>query len=168
MTCNTCQETSSTPDDSIGISIAIDANATRSICDYIESYFCAEAIDYFCHPCQRNYPAVRQINPLAVPDIIMVQLKRFKWNGNRLEKVNSLVECPAAITFAADNFDLVATISHVGSVTTGHYVSFCKRRGLWFELNDRNVKRRNVSEIISRNTYIVFYLRNSNDSGGSG
>ena len=163
--CNTCQETSSTPDDSIGISIAIDANATRSICDYIESYFCAEAIDYFCHPCQRNYPAV---NPLAVPDIIMVQLKRFKWNGNRLEKVNSLVECPAAITFAADNFDLVATISHVGSVTTGHYVSFCKRRGLWFELNDRNVKRRNVSEIISRNTYIVFYLRNSSGSGGSG
>ena len=59
----------------------------------------------------------------------MVQLKRFKWNGNRLEKVNSLVECPEAITFATDNFDLVAMISHVGSVTTGHYASFINGGG---------------------------------------
>ena len=33
------------------------------------------------------------------------------------------------ITFASEDFDLIATISHVGSVNSGHYVAFGKREG---------------------------------------
>ena len=163
--CNTCQESSSTPEDSLGLQVAIDPNATRNVCDYIESYFSPEAVDYFCDSCLSGYPAVKQIQPLAIPNVVLVQLKRFKWNGGQLEKLNSLVDCPATINFFAQEYDLVSAICHVGSVNTGHYVAFCLRGGTWYKLNDVNVSLSNFSEVITRNTYILLYLKKSGHGG---
>ena len=72
------------------------------------------------------------------------------------------------ITFASEDFDLIATISHVGSVNSGHYAAFGKREGVWFKFNDEYVERCNDSEIISRNSYVIFYVKNSSGGGGSG
>ena len=152
----------------MGLQVAIDPIATRTICEHMEAYFRPETIEYRCTPCQRDYPAVRHIQPLAIPNIIMVHLKRFKWTNGRLHKLNSLVECPMTITFASEDFDLIATISHVGSVNSGHYVAFGKREGVWFKFNDEYVERCNDSEIISRNSYLIFYVKNSSGGGGSG
>ena len=165
--CNTCQSRLSSPDNTAGLQVAIDPFATRNICAYLESYFEPETIEYRCTACQREYPAVRQIQLVGTPNLIMVQLKRFKWNDGRLQKLTSLVECPLAITFSSKEFELIASISHVGSVNSGHYVAFCKRQGDWFKFNDESVQRCNGNEVISRNSYVIFYARNSSGGGGS-
>ena len=152
----------------MGIQVAIDPNATRNICQYIESYFSPEVIDYFCRSCQREYPAIKQIDPVAIPNVVMIHLKRFQWVNGSLRKINSLIECPLTMTFCSEDFDLVASISHVGSVTSGHYLAFGRNQGSWYELNDERVRKCNLNEIISRNTYVIFYLRKSCGSGGSG
>ena len=92
------------------LQVAIDPFTSRNICAYLESYFEPETIEYGCTACQREYPAVRQIQLVATPNLIMVQLKRFKWNNGRLQKLNSLIECPMTITFFSKEFDLIAPI----------------------------------------------------------
>ena len=164
--CNTCGGHTSTPEESLGIQVAIDPTSSGTIVEYMESYFEPEAVDLFCTTCQRSISAFRQIQPLFVPCAIAVHLKRFKWNGVRLEKIRSFINCPLSIMFLSQKFDLVSCVSHLGSVSSGHYVNFSKRSGSWFKLNDNNVQKCNESEIITSDTYILFYQKGYSGVGG--
>lgn len=104
-----------------------------------------------------------------MPNYLVVQLKRFNNNNN---KITSLVKFPL------DDLDLTKYISvekedpnnyiytcyavnyHSGSTNSGHYWAAC--RGInnkWSMFNDADVSRCKTSDIVTKDAYVLFYYR---------
>ena len=131
---------------------------------YIDTYFQPEPIDLMCERCNGTCPAVRQVSPIAFPKVLLIQLKRFKWEANRLQKIKTLVNAPLLIKPARNSpdFELVSTISHTGSVESGHYVAHVCNENEWFSCNDQKVSRCELSDVVSENTYLILYRQKMN------
>jgi ubiquitin C-terminal hydrolase len=62
-------------------------------------------------------------------------------------------------------YDLYAISDHSGSCNSGHYIAYCKNsiNGLWYGFNDDKVfhvpDADLEKEIITKNAYILFYVR---------
>lgn len=120
-----------------------------------------------------------------MPDILIVHLKRFAYDGTGFKKLSNLVNFPltyfdlssimsssetrAGITVstAKENYmyDLYAVVNHSGSVEGGHYTCFCLntedgKRWLYYDDNRVfEVTGEIESEIITSKAYILFYKR---------
>lgn len=56
-------------------------------------------------------------------------------------------------------YELVAVISHEGSVNQGHYTSMCKiPGGQWFRFNDSMIVSISEEEALRQQAYLLFYV----------
>lgn len=68
-------------------------------------------------------------------DIILSCLYfRFILGSNGYNKSSTFIDCPFELKIKQDDgkeftYDLVALVSHYGSLETGHYTASCKRNG---------------------------------------
>ena len=168
--CSRCQFVSSSLDKTFGIQVSIDPYATRSLMQYVKSYLEPETVDWHCRVCNMTYPAMKQIKPIETPHVLIIQIKRFAWQENRLKKIRSLVKCNQTINPFPTNvsYDLVAAVCHTGSIQSGHYLAFVKRGDAWFKCNDGTVSQCKLSDVISQDTYILLYKQTSGGIGGPG
>ena len=61
-------------------------------------------------------------------------------------------------------YDLFATVNHIGSMQSGHYVTNIKVNDLWYHCNDAHISRAGLDdgeEAVLKNegAYILFYIR---------
>ena len=59
-------------------------------------------------------------------------------------------------------YDLYAVSCHSGSMSGGHYISYCKNPILdtWYEFNDLNVKQISKhTSLVTKAAYVLFYKR---------
>lgn len=143
-----------------------------SIDDCFKKYLSVDYIDnYDCSKC-KNKKCSKQAQFWSLPNYLIVHLKRFDNNNN---KVNSHVDFPI------DNLDLTSLVSkdkhdknnyiyslyavtyHSGDTSNGHYWASCRNLdGNWYNFNDGNItKYSKVSKntIVNSNAYILFYYR---------
>ena len=127
---------------------------------------------FHCSKCKELRSALKTMELWQVPPILVVHLKRFQIDGRgRTSKVNSL------ITFDINNFDLkpfllshknyehnsmydlYAIVSHFGSISGGHYVSYCYNETLskWVCFDDSNYSEVKETQLSSKATYLLFY-----------
>ena len=60
-------------------------------------------------------------------------------------------------------YDLFAITNHYGDLSGGHYTSFCRNNGIWYEFDDSKVKRiKDEKQLISNSAYILFYKKRFN------
>ena len=102
--------------------------------------------------------------------MLLVQLKRFSWNGNEVKKSKAFIQCPFVIDpFGLSNsYELVATISHLNSVSSGHYIATVNKGSNWFVCDDRSVQKVHLHKVINPDTYLLLYTTSIGGISGPG
>ena len=112
-----------------------------------------------CDTCRGRVNAQTQSLISRLPDVLIVNLKRFTYTATRgLEKLTHMVEYPMTLEIPGNHLSLSAVVLHSGSATSGHYTALvADRAGHWRSYNDQHV--RDTTDILSSDAYILFYKR---------
>lgn len=137
---------------------------------------------YFCVECNKKVNATKKIHIWEPPNILIIQLKRFKVNESSNMMMGNIMKTSSTVKFPLDNldikdyltdihsinntvYDLCAISDHSGSCNSGHYIAYCKNgiNNKWYGFNDERVfhvpNEDLEKEIITKNAYILFYVR---------
>jgi len=134
---------------------------------------------YHCSDCKKKVDATKKMHIWSPPNVLIVQLKRFKSDTKYETKTTSKVVFPTnnldLKNYLSDlhsvnktKYDLVAISEHRGTCNFGHYVAYCKNdiNNKWYEFNDDDVFHvpysELESEIVTENAYILFYVKQLN------
>ena len=172
ITCNKCNFVSNKFEPFNNLQIGTPDNGKTTLEKNLKHFSKGEKLEgdekYKCSNCKQLVEATKKIYIWEPPEILIIQLKRFK--NERLEygnhvyfkqsKTNSIIEFPIKDLELKDNYheinrkknlkyDLYAITEHIGSCknirsrnNSGHYVSFCKNpiNNKWYEFNDSTIK----------------------------
>ncbi|KAG0647155.1 Ubiquitin-specific-processing protease 8 [Hyphodiscus hymeniophilus] len=141
-----------------------------------EEYKNWEHCDYNCHKCDSNN-AKKQLSIKTLPNVLCIQLKRFKQNNGQASKIETPVSFPLKLEMlpytsqarsqdTRENFALVRTatydlqsvVQHVGQLETGHYASYSRVGNQWFRFNDHNVTLASKSDVLQTEAFLLFYV----------
>lgn len=158
----------------------------------LEAFCSPEILDgqdsYWCERCQKLVASRKTLSILKTPEVLCIQLKRFKHEGYFSSKINTPVLVPmetmsistmlASRTGAvAPDYRLCALVNHRGSFNGkqdapsrvglmlacigGHYVSYCRRpqTGQWFEYDDTLVTLVDAEVVRAAQAYLLFFER---------
>jgi ubiquitin C-terminal hydrolase len=56
-------------------------------------------------------------------------------------------------------YDLFSIVVHKGCLTGGHYITYCKRDGIWLLFDDDRVTLATEKRVMDADPYLLFYLR---------
>ncbi|XP_065056466.1 ubiquitin carboxyl-terminal hydrolase 15-like [Rhopilema esculentum] len=138
---------------------------------FCESEILGEENPWFCPKCRRNQNATKCISISRWPEVLIVHLKRFYFEGLQSAKVKSPVDFElnkfnldlvcSTEALAKDSciFDLTGIVCHKGSLTSGHYTAYCKHDNTWYFFNDETTCEADISSIQLEDIYMLFYQR---------
>ncbi|KAF7726254.1 ubiquitin-specific protease doa4 [Apophysomyces ossiformis] len=164
LTCLTCHKTSTTYNTFMSLSLPIPAGRTGP--PKVSLYQC---LDYFvkeeilenddawhCPRCKTLRRSSKSLTLSRLPDVLLIHLKRFSFDGPFRDKLDTVVDAPIrgldlsgyvpSTMFSPDNsiekpslnYDLYGVSNHYGSLTGGHYTA-CVRNGYrneWHNFDD--------------------------------
>ncbi|ARF09281.1 ubiquitin carboxyl-terminal hydrolase [Catovirus CTV1] len=130
---------------------------------------------YKCGECKKYVDAKKKTSLWETPNVLIIQLKRFKNTGISTTKVRSIIKYPlydlsfekACSEYYPINhkYDLYGVVQHTGSLNGGHYIAHTKNpiNNKWYEFNDNYVlhipDEKIEAELISRDSYILCYRK---------
>lgn len=156
-----------------------------SIYDCLQAYSSEENIEFTCTKCGSK-EGISKTTICKLPDLLIIHLKRFRFEGNNPTKINNKIEFPLSsfdlnsifvdnnVSFdytqskAKDNnyYDLFAVVNHSGNVYGGHYTCTClvesggQKKWLYYDDDHVYELQGNIeNEIVTRKAYILFYRR---------
>jgi ubiquitin C-terminal hydrolase len=101
------------------------------------------------------------------PNILIITLKRFSVNHNRISRINEHIDCPLSgfdLSKYVEGYDakkyvydLYGVSNHMGGPMGGHYTSYVKTIKDWIHYNDDRVEKISSETVISPMTYCLFY-----------
>lgn len=120
-----------------------------------------------CDNCKEEVRANRQTKLWKVPKYLIIQLKRFNKQGNKLmynlqfpERLN-IKEYVHNEKNSKYKYDLYGISNHTGGLNGGHYFSYCKvnnnQGSNWYNFNDAGVSKIERNSIVTPNAYLLFY-----------
>lgn len=146
----------------------------ESLEDALTQFTTPEDLDgenmYRCGRCASYVRARKQLRIHEAPNILTIVLKRFQ--EGRYGKINKCISFPDMldmIPFMTGRDDipplymLYAVVVHLDTLNasfSGHYVSYVKDlQGNWFRIDDTEVQPVPMSQVMSEEAYILFYMR---------
>ena len=131
---------------------------------------------YFCERCNKKVSAVKRVSLKKLPDYLIVTLKRFQFDYEKMMKlkVNEYCQFPKNLnlkeysqqflrkqqrtkaveeeeTLSNEYFSYVlkGVVVHLGYADSGHYYSYIQDRNTskWFEFNDTTVRDFNIDDL---------------------
>lgn len=142
-----------------------------------------------CPICRKKTSTKQQHVIRRLPRLLVLHLKRFD-NSRKVEDLVSFPEhdlnmgiflphwCEArqVETTNEDNdtttnddddgvipnisYELVGTVNHYGSLTSGHYTSSVKIQNQWYSINDQHVSRCDAKQVLENEaSYLLYYFR---------
>ncbi|CAM4623805.1 unnamed protein product [Lepidochelys kempii] len=130
---------------------------------------------WYCPTCKRHQLATKKLDLWALPEVLIIHLKRFSYTRLAREKLDTLVEFPirdldfsdfilkprADVASAPHKYDLIAVSNHYGSLRDGHYTTFARNKdsSQWFYFDDSSVSPVAEAQIESKAAYVLFYQR---------
>lgn len=131
---------------------------------------------YFCEGCNQLVQSTKTLTLKSLPQVLCVQLKRFRHDSYFSSKMNNVVEYPAdgldlrhflhkefigSPLSSYSEYDLFGIVNHRGSFNGGHYVAYCRNfaTGKWTEFDDSRVREINDSELSAVQAYLLFYVQ---------
>jgi len=182
ITCKQCNAKSHTFEPFTILSLPTKETGDSTLNECIQEFSKEEILagdnQYFCEYCNTKTDAIKNIYIWELPDILIIQLKRFKNEGIRTSKTSSKVVFPIndlimTHTLTELNisnktetkYNLCAISEHRGTCNFGHYIAYAKN-GLnneWYEFDDDDIfhipKDDLEKELINKNAYILFYIK---------
>lgn len=139
-----------------------------------------------CPSCEKKTATQKQHTFGALPKVLCLHLKRFDAALNK--KIDDFVSFPAqglnmgkylaqwcevtslrspeveSVAEPQVYYDLFGTVNHIGSMTSGHYITNVKVEDRWYHFNDAHVSLAGGNggeETVVHNAgaYILFYVR---------
>ncbi len=180
--CGECKNETASFEPFTIISIPTNDKGTTSLKDCLKEFSKEENLtgdnQYHCDKCKKKVDATKKLYIWEPPEVLIVQLKRFKNDKLRSWKTESKVEFPMKDLELTDNYseiyqrdnckyDLYGIVEHRGSLNFGHYVAYCKNgvNKRWYEFNDSSVFHVPdddiTKEVVTEQAYILFYVRNT-------
>ena len=156
-----------------------------SIYKCLNEYNIEENIEFTCSKCNFK-DSVTKTSICKLPDLLIIHLKRFRFEGNNPIKINNKIDFPlthfdlnvifnenlTSFDFTQSNaknnnfYDLFAVVNHSGNVYGGHYTCSClvdsgnEKRWLYYDDDLVYELQGNIeNEIVTRKAYILFYRR---------
>ncbi|KAK5863108.1 hypothetical protein PBY51_000163 [Eleginops maclovinus] len=137
---------------------------------------------WYCPKCQQHREASKQLLLWRLPNILIIQLKRFSFRSFIWrDKINDMVDFPVrnldlskfCIGQKDDMqqppiYDLYAVINHYGGMIGGHYTAYARlpsdknsqRSDVgWRLFDDSTVTMVEESQVVTRYAYVLFYRR---------
>jgi ubiquitin carboxyl-terminal hydrolase 4/11/15 len=150
-----------------------------SIEDCFESFRTQEKLEkenaWYCPKCAKHQEAFKKMEVYRSPNILIVQLKRFKIkttnaylsmlqnkkNDCLIKFENELNMSPFICGPNKENsiYELYAISQHYGSLSSGHYTALCKNKGKWYSFDDESVSKAGDDDIVTKAAYLLFYRR---------
>ncbi|KAM9855932.1 ubiquitin carboxyl-terminal hydrolase 19 isoform 3-T3 [Aulostomus maculatus] len=137
---------------------------------------------WYCPKCQQHREASKQLLLWRLPNILIIQLKRFSFRSFIWrDKINDMVDFPVKnldlSKFCIGQkdemqhppiYDLYAVINHYGGMIGGHYTAYARlpsdknsqRSDVgWRLFDDSTVTMVEESQVVTRYAYVLFYRR---------
>lgn len=125
--------------------------------------------NWLCEKCNNNSYAKKKINIWKSPNILIIQFKRFNYLN---EKNDSYISYPINnlnlknYIYGYEETDCIYNLKaincHDGSMSFGHYYSYCMNyiNNKWYEYNDDTITEvDNLDDLITNNAYLLFYQK---------
>jgi ubiquitin C-terminal hydrolase len=155
------------------LSLSLPEKTTPTLYDCFDLYCEPEQLStrngnaWFNDKTQQKEDAQRRISFWSLPNILIIDLKR--WNGHT-RKNHNRIDIPLhgadfskyvkGYNAAAYKYDLFGVCNHGGGAQGGHYTAYIKNaNGKWYEFNDTLVKEINETDVISQQSYCLFYRK---------
>ena len=133
----------------------------QSIKDCFDLFFEKESLEdpLYCRVCGGPEDFLKNYEINKLPYILILSLKRFKFNENNNFKLNQLITYPL-YNFELGNkiYDLYGVVYHCGLINQGHYISVIKNKNKWVMCDDKNIYETTEDKVMNSNAYILFYI----------
>ena len=92
-------------------------------------------------------------------DFLVIHLKRFTRDNN---VIHNSIPIPDNICFDGDRYDITGLVCHSGGTSSGHYIAYKKKFGLWFKFNDSAVSilGSSLPDEAVKCAYMLFFKKN--------
>ncbi|CAF1202270.1 unnamed protein product [Didymodactylos carnosus] len=175
--CSKCGVPDCTIDDTSFLQLPLPQEKSRltTISDCVEEFMKEDDLDgqWHCSTCNGLHDARQKSDIYSLPEVLIIQLKRFNHDPNRLDKIDINIDYPLynldLTKYVIEKqqqtwmYNLVAVSVHRGQLSGGHYVTYAKNKDTqeWYEFNDEHVTRINdESTVKTKDAYVLIYLRN--------
>ena len=121
----------------------------------LESWLAANEVqEWKCTSGSQHGSCVKKLVQEAVPELLIIQLKRFGKVENSFEKSYKGVKLPTDKTvIGGKNYEL----NGVTYPMSGHYTAAVKFKERWWKCNDAVVKSVKEKKVVLEAAYILFY-----------
>lgn len=178
--CRQCPHTNIRFEPFMYLSVPI-SDSCRSVEDCLKLYLSEEDLtgdnQWYCEKCKSHVDATKKIDLWIMPPILIVHLKRFKYNesGKVASKNNVELRCPLKSWDLCSQvqskggeyplYDMYAVSNHLGGLGSGHYTAYALNRfdDKWYEYNDSTSRQIDPEKTIAKSSspYLLFYNRAS-------
>ena len=149
-----------------------DVNLLDCVRNLVEPEILSENGQWFCETCNRLTDADKELSLWTLPQVLIIQLKRFTYDLSNNAKIDVMVDYPLydldLSEFVSNpdydrttRYDLIAVSAHVGNLKSGHYTAYGKNffSGTWHYFNDRTVDDIDEMGVRIRDAYILVYQK---------
>ena len=136
-------------------------NQYQSIQDCFDLFFVKEKLEdpLSCRNCggPQNFIKDYEINKL--PYVLILSLKRFKYNENNNFKLRQLITYPLYNFKLKDKiYNLFGVVYHYGGINSGHYTCAIRKDKKWIMCDDSRVYELEEKRVMNSNAYLLFYI----------
>jgi ubiquitin carboxyl-terminal hydrolase 36/42 len=174
VTCTRCGSVSNSYDPFTDLSLELNDCFTVTRC--LERFTKLETLEnsnaYHCDKCDRKCKATKQLLMHTLPNVLILQFKRFSsggMDGGKVSKhvafdmqldMSEFLSRPALGGEDAAIFDLYGVLVHDGQSTNcGHYYSVVKHQDNWIKFDDAICTTMSLSQVLEQKAYLLFYAR---------
>ncbi|KAG0343335.1 ubiquitin-specific protease doa4 [Podila humilis] len=180
--CTKCGKTSTTYNAFMYLALPIKAKVSgrqpQTLASCLNNFVEPETMEgdnaWNCPSCKKPRKATKQLTISRVPDVLLIQLKRFSSDGPFKNKIKAMVQYPiqdldltkylpkrGKNTTEQAIYDLYAVSNHSGEVSSGHYTACVRGEapGSWTNFDDTRVSPCDKSVAVSEHGYTLFYVR---------
>ena len=167
-TCSKCMNETTITDPMRFMSLEIPENSnTLEECfksNMEEEILCDKRCERCC-----TYEAKTKTLITVTPNVMIIQLKRFKKEGRLPSKIKKRISVPPkldigeyAIQGENSSYELASIINHKGGLAAGHYTALVRddQEDSWVLYDDELSERKDVQDVIlNKEAYILFYRK---------
>ncbi|KAF9406838.1 ubiquitin-specific protease doa4 [Podila epigama] len=181
--CSKCGKTSTTYNAFMYLALPIKAKVSgrqpQTLLSCLNAFVEPETMEgenaWNCPQCKKPRKASKHLTISRVPDVLLIQLKRFSSDGPFKNKIKAMVQYPLTdldltryLPKRSMNeppepaiYDLYAVSNHSGEVSSGHYTACVRGEtpGSWTNFDDTRVSPCDKSVAVSEHGYTLFYVR---------
>ncbi|CAO3640862.1 unnamed protein product [Cunninghamella blakesleeana] len=188
--CLSCKTTSTTYNTFMSLSLPIPSKSKLSVGSsgvtlyqcldhFVKEEILEKSDAWHCPKCKKLRKASKSLSLSKLPDVLLIHLKRFSFDGPFRNKLETNVDYPTKNLDLSRyvpksmvapnkptpilNYDLYAVSNHFGTLTGGHYTACVRNgyRGEWHNFDDTRFSVCDEAKVKSRAAYNLFYVRST-------